>query len=698
MASPQSPKQPTPKQEAANEDTSQQRLQELARVSTELARIVAKNPNADPNLLRELAASLDETTRKEVIANPNIPIDLLWKLGEEFPEQLLDNFVFSLLLLENPNLPADMPAATLASLLKIDAVPESFLELATSHTDEEVLLVVAMKPNTPKRILKKLTHYGTEVAEAAKLHVKWAGEMSEGWDEAALAAMKPTYLERNSKVEAQLWGVGAISEKLLPVLHGKVLCAIAQNPETPEHILKVLLQVCDGYYYGYYSGSRLSDALAQNPQCPFSILEPLIKSESNEFGVLAAGNPNTPFALLQQFQMQIGRVLHPHTDSDTLRELAMSQWEYIRQGVAAHLNTPQDVLEQLAEDQGDFIPTVVALNKNTPTSALMNLATTATNFRNYIPLFQAIACHPHASAKVLELLGRFFKDCFYGFGMFLDFNPNIPTSLLAELVNCRGYSGGDYVEENIVGHPHTNSDTLRELAISELELIRFCVAIHPKAPQDVLEQLATDQNYTVRMAVALNKNTPTSALDQLATDGDMGLLKAITSHPHASADVLEQLAAVPKDDFYQIREAVALNPNTPKSLLEELALDPAVYNFSKSLAENPNTPVSILKQLTKYPDVQIQRCAQSHLQLGADLNNYSPNYTEATSDIYANWVASKFPNGLELPENIYYCGNIFLTKLPSTDKPGLLGGQIAEILNQGNRRLLAMNPATPLNT
>ena len=71
MATSKSPEQPTPEQEAANENTSQERLRELAGVSTELARIVANNPNANHNLLWKLGASLDETTRKAVAANPN---------------------------------------------------------------------------------------------------------------------------------------------------------------------------------------------------------------------------------------------------------------------------------------------------------------------------------------------------------------------------------------------------------------------------------------------------------------------------------------------------------------------------------------------------------------------------------------------------------------------------------------------------
>lgn len=59
-----SSKFPTPKQEAASETTSPDRLQELVKQSTELARLVAKNPNAAPNLLQELASKVLPVTIK----------------------------------------------------------------------------------------------------------------------------------------------------------------------------------------------------------------------------------------------------------------------------------------------------------------------------------------------------------------------------------------------------------------------------------------------------------------------------------------------------------------------------------------------------------------------------------------------------------------------------------------------------------
>lgn len=116
--------------EAVSENTLQERLRELVKICTELASVVASNVNTEPELLRELAASKDDATRQNVVSNPNTPTDVLWKLGEEFPLKLWENPVFSLLLLENPNLIEEIPY-----LLQVKSVPISLLEWGAQSTN-----------------------------------------------------------------------------------------------------------------------------------------------------------------------------------------------------------------------------------------------------------------------------------------------------------------------------------------------------------------------------------------------------------------------------------------------------------------------------------------------------------------------------------------------------------------------------------
>ena len=116
----------------------------------------AKLETTPDSRLRELAASDNAAIRKAVASNPNTPTDILWELGAEFPDQLLANPVWNLLLLENPNLFANMAHYTLKRLLDCETASESFFELISKDSDRRVRIEVASNNNTPANVLEKL--------------------------------------------------------------------------------------------------------------------------------------------------------------------------------------------------------------------------------------------------------------------------------------------------------------------------------------------------------------------------------------------------------------------------------------------------------------------------------------------------------------------------------------------------------------
>lgn len=201
-------------QEATSEETAKKRLRELAAISIELTRVVARNVNSEPELLRDLAVSEDAEVRQGVAGNPNTPTDILWKLGEEFPEELLENPLFSLLLLENPNLFEEIPCETLCNLLVLENVPISFLEWGAKH-DDEVTLSLTINPKTPKKILNLIgkRDWMNDIFTTVKQHINWSGEISEGWEEFFFDEMKNTILHHYCHENYdELWSVGAIDE------------------------------------------------------------------------------------------------------------------------------------------------------------------------------------------------------------------------------------------------------------------------------------------------------------------------------------------------------------------------------------------------------------------------------------------------------------------------------------------------------
>ena len=60
-------------QEAASENTPPERLRELANMSIKLARVVAQNPSANPDVLQSLQSHPDSIVRQNLVMNPNTP-------------------------------------------------------------------------------------------------------------------------------------------------------------------------------------------------------------------------------------------------------------------------------------------------------------------------------------------------------------------------------------------------------------------------------------------------------------------------------------------------------------------------------------------------------------------------------------------------------------------------------------------------
>src|SRR3569832_911253 len=330
-------------QEAVHESTPCDRLIELSKISTLLAQLVAKNSSAPSKLLRELSNSNDVITRQIVAANPNTPTDVLLNLGGEFPEQLLNNAIFSLLWLENPNLLNEMPRTTLLSILKHESVPVSFLEWAVNQLEAEVQLAVAMNAQASKTLLEQLvrSQYIQE-QEAARLHINIAGEMTSGWHEAAIETFQATNFPAQDEYIKVLARKGLIPEFVIKLLakhkYKSIRALLAQIPDPPVHLLEPLAQDKDEDVHGN---------VAFNPtETSAHVLEQLVQTGNNlPLGIIAF-SPNIPIRLLEQ--------------------LAQDKNKDVRWNVAFNPKTPAHVLEQLAQDKDNEVRRNVAKHRNTP--------------------------------------------------------------------------------------------------------------------------------------------------------------------------------------------------------------------------------------------------------------------------------------------------------------------------------------------
>ena len=96
-------------------------------------RCLASDVNTPPEILRKLAASCDRSIRESLASHPNIPIDLLWELGAQFPDKLLQNPKFKRLLWENSVFLQQMPYKTAANLFFHRSSPDKLREILLNY-------------------------------------------------------------------------------------------------------------------------------------------------------------------------------------------------------------------------------------------------------------------------------------------------------------------------------------------------------------------------------------------------------------------------------------------------------------------------------------------------------------------------------------------------------------------------------------
>jgi Leucine rich repeat variant len=222
--------------EAGNENTSPQRLEELARSSPELAQRVAQNPSAPPELLRELSRIRDRIVRRNITANPNTPTDILQELAVRYPDAFLENPMISLLYLEQPDFIKTLPTHTAFRLFQRETVPTSWLEQASV----EARKTLARARQTRVALLDRLAN------------------------------------DRDASVRREVAGnprtPDAILQKLANDEESDVRKNVAENPQTCLPLLQKL--ACDRSY-------TVREAVARHPYTPISVLQQLAEDDKN---------------------------------------------------------------------------------------------------------------------------------------------------------------------------------------------------------------------------------------------------------------------------------------------------------------------------------------------------------------------------------------------------------------------------------
>ncbi len=561
-------------EEAISDRTPPCRLEELSLCSLQLAQLVASNANTAPELLRNLASKKDYLIRQALVKNPNTPIDVLWKLGRDFPEELLNNPILSLLYIENPNLVEEIPVKTLYSILMLDNAPIYFLERAAAMQLPTLDDVFLINPKTPTHIIEKLaqkiypiTWFSREIKYIV-MHPQASAKILEKYAESSEVELR-VYIATHPNTPH--W----VLERLATDKARVVSHFVAKNPHASEIALTFLSKSKD---------IKTRFAVALHPNTPIKVLENLVEENSVNTGLYipaaVAINSNTPPHLLSKLvtnrDKRVWQALakRPHLSMEILEELATKKEACYY--LVENLSITANQLTELTKNQNAQVLEMLAKHPNTPNDLLFKFV------ENKI-LSLRVAENPNTPDTLLTYLsGMEDKEI----RSYVAIHSNTPPIVLAELAK------DNQINWLVAKNPNTPPEVLENLEKCGDNYTLLYLSKNPKISENLLKKLAENEDYYIRIAVAENPNTSICILQKLAQDNHKLVKKAVAKNPVIPIQLLEYFL---KTEDETVICGVAENINTPKHILKELALKGG--QISEKAIRNPNMPIWIIYEL-----------------------------------------------------------------------------------------------------
>ena len=445
---------------------------------------------------------------------------------------------------------------------------QPFVDSPESIITQEIKLQISIAsyPDTPRNLLEILaTSEIPEVAEAAQLHINYAGELSGNWQNVIDDKLKTRYLGQNDRLAVELLKIAPVPAYFLSeFVPANYLIQGLSNPYLP---LRYRLQLLERLAQEPSLEPRLQ--VAESLDTPVEVLQQLIGDLELAIRIAVQYNPNCPPELVKLVTGQHEVASNWDTDSQQLDNLSHSNWDWIRLAVAQNPSTSEETLLQLAEDKVFKIQLAVAKNPATSAKILAILAEHSSK------IIQAVvAKHLNATEEILRylfdikqiviksrenlpasIIEKIFNKSpkepetplfLLEHGGFLGFfvrQKNTPTWILAEFANIDLEELKIYVENN-----YKKSPTVQDIEgwIGDRCNNMIELAKHPQVSREILEILANFPNHKVQLAVAINQKT----------------------HEKIRLQLLEELAT---NYNYKIKTEVAKNLNTPLSILKKMA-------------------------------------------------------------------------------------------------------------------------------
>ena len=529
---------------------------------------IAQAQDTSLEILQQLATDEVEAVQRAIALNPNADEALLRSLGKAFPEEVIQNPVFGLLLLENPK--SDFVLLSQARSVSASA---ELLERCAQSNEEEMLIAVGGNPEAPLHVLEQLVNEppvlsGVEYTEREDYQYIFTAIVEN-------PATSPQLLQ---KIVEQ-WGVAE--------------CTVARNPKTPVELLKK---------FSTWRNREMLLAVAQNPAAPTAIIESLAIEEYEAVRDAARSHPNAPSNIeeLTNFVEE-----QPGTSPELLGRLASDKREHIRYLVAKHPKTPVSVLEILAQDDNPKVVEKARYNPSASETVLINYAKFLVKQEKIASLSNKRMCereadsltrHPIVTEKTLKLL--------------VSLNSSSTNEVMAKFREALSEAmprlpyptSGIHYSGDIVRNLETTSEELRELferfsksnSSNSIYYIADLTA-HPNFPSDLWPKVLNRAE--VLASAASNPNLPIDAFFTLAQIEDRQVLIEIAQNPNTPSKILEKLMSEDID----IRCKLVQNPSISTSLLKVLASDDDAL-VQQEVTKHVKTNEDMLDKLSKSED------------------------------------------------------------------------------------------------
>jgi hypothetical protein len=400
-------------------------MTELQNTDLSMRLVLAAAENMPSDVLHQLATDSALEVRQAVAGNPNTPIETLFNLGKEFPDEITANPIFSIQLLVEPE-----SHFVQLSLARSSKTSENILNKLSNIPNEEILCAVAQNLATPTAILEKL------VRHTPKFYHRDDSDGSEYKRLFSIIAKHP-----NTSVESLT--------RLANLTYLNISPALAENPNTPVYLLNE---------FAMWRNLEMNWALLHNPKLPVSILETLATQDNREIRLAVKAHPNVSQTAIDICDFIDSK---PGTPIYILEKLASDRSYHIRSLVARHRDTPLCVLQKMLSD---YEPKIFA-----------NLSQ---DYRWFI------VNNPNLPADILaELTERLFTelnstrshrfkydlqedfDCLTLAFLAIARHPNTTAENLAYLTKVADNTrlDADKILEAIVAHQNTSPQTLLEV-------------------------------------------------------------------------------------------------------------------------------------------------------------------------------------------------------------------------------------------